>query len=499
MPSRKDRRRAGRRAPAAQHYTAQEVELIATLAEALICGDDAAEGDDMSSMEACLQALLFGKPGHPLRAKAPEAAASSEIPLVAALRQYATLVRTSADAAQAGAGCSRPGLQGPFRRRGSLQTAVLNLIRKTSSSKTPAGTALRLLRFVRGMLAAQPLHALSHQLAAAAAALEPCGDGAGGGPGGADVDAAAVQQGRTALGCFLESALMFYELLLRDSNMYDDLSRTSLAAEVAAERAAGVEELARGLAESGVLEHAARVLLLLQARGPQAVRPREGAEPTLAWEVLELLHWLAGCSSQRREEWWRLAAGALAYGGDFLQDDEYGTDAQAVACELCQLVAEPLHQLWPDGRMDLNALSAEPPAEVAAALAGGLPQALMALVGGAGTGTLSAGSQCVASELLETCDTQFLTPLLAYGDPEWAAAFFAALGSAEGDELEQAQAPPPPSAQAAGGVVGAAAEAPQRCGGVFPTRLGATEPPPLQQLKRVVAQAVELWGLPPAP
>ncbi|KAG2492195.1 hypothetical protein HYH03_009442 [Edaphochlamys debaryana] len=386
------------------------------------------------------------------------------------------------------------------------------------------------------MLAAQPLHALSQQLAAAAAALEPCGGGGSGG-GSTEAAAVAVEQGRTALERVLENAVMFYSTLLGDSDVGDlEIPTPELAAEVAAERAAGVEELARGLAESCVLEHAARVLLLLQARGPHAVRPREAADKTLAWEVLDLLDclagWSSGCSllrlslsalqiarqqlpardasarqSQRREEWWRLAAGALAYGGELLQDEDYGTDPEAAAWELCQLVTEPLINLWSDGLPDLGALPAEPPAEVAVALTGGLPQALMALVCGNGTGALSAGSQCVASELLAACDVLFLTPLLAYSDPEWAAAFLAALGSAQGDGPAQAQAPPP-TAQQAAGVVGAVAEALRRCGGavlagaeVGPSRVGAAEPAPLQQqLRRVVARAeAQLGGLPPAP
>ncbi|KAG2492198.1 hypothetical protein HYH03_009445 [Edaphochlamys debaryana] len=237
------------------------------------------------------------------------------------------------------------------------------------------------LLFVRATLRAQPLHAHSQQLAAAAAALEPCG----GGPGSADAAAAAaaVQQGRAALDYFLENTCVLYKALLGDSDIAGlSCGSPELAAKVAAAR------------------------------------------------------------SQRREEWWRLAAGALAYGGEFLQYEEYGTDPEVVAWELCQLVTEPLLELWPNGRRDLDALRAEPPAEVAAALVGGLLQAVTALVGSSGTGALSVGSQRVACAL-EASNALFLTPLLVYGDSESAAAFLGVLGSARSDRHGQARAPSP--------------------------------------------------------
>ncbi|KAG2492234.1 hypothetical protein HYH03_009478 [Edaphochlamys debaryana] len=359
---------------------------------------------------------------------------------------------TSSNAAQAGGGNSSSPPAAVIRRRSRLLATVLDVARKGCPFPT-AVDALSTLIFVRGMLAAQPLHALSHQLAAAAAALEPCGDGAGGGPGGADVDAAAIEQGRAALGCFLENTCTFYKVFLGDADIADlEYPSPVMVGAVAAERDAGVEDLARGLAESCVLEHAARVLLLLQARGPHA--------------------------SQRREEWWRLAAGALAYGGEFLQGEEYGTDPDVVAWELCRLVTEPLLQLWPNGRRDLDALPAEPPTEVAAALAGGLPQAVMALMGSSGTGALSVGSQRVACELLKACcNSLFLTPLLVYGGSESVAAFLGMLGSARRDRHGQARAPPP---------------APQQCPALRVEAAEAAEP---MQPPAAAAGVVGPWGM----
>ncbi|KAG2492196.1 hypothetical protein HYH03_009443 [Edaphochlamys debaryana] len=446
--------------------------------------------------QTCLQTLPSSEPRHPLSGES----------LVTTLRLYAGAVRRSAGTEAANL---------------AVLKNVLDIVNQLCPFSNPTN-ALTRLRISRAMLAAQPLHAFSQQLAAAAAALEPCGGGGGGGGSGAGA-AAAVEQGRAsraALQCFLENMCTFFDALLVYSDTFNlEFPTPELAAAVAAERAAGVEELARGLAESCVLEHAARVLLLLQARGPQAVRPREGAGLALS-ALQDARRQLpardaSARQSQHREEWWRLAAGALAYGGEFLQYEGNGTDPQVVAWELRQLVTEPLLELWPNGRRDLDTLPAEPPAEVAAALAGGLPQALMYLVSGSGTGALSAGSQCVASELLAACDALFLTPLLAYGDPEWAAALLAALGSAQGDEPAQAKAPPPseqaarefPALQLAAGVVGAVAEALRRCSGaalagadLSPSRLGAAEPAPLQQLRRLVAGAeAQLGCLPPAP
>ncbi|KAG2492235.1 hypothetical protein HYH03_009479 [Edaphochlamys debaryana] len=498
MPSRKGRR-AGGSAPAAPIPT--PAECVAMLADALVPHNSNVSPLSLDEIDALFLDEVYGM--H-LPALAAEQALDVDA-LSAALRLHAGLLRpfSSSDSASAGFDFSADDTES----RRPLLDAVLNIVRAKCDPDMAASDALTLLRILRAMLRAQTLHALSRQLAAAAAALEPYGGGAGSGAGDAAAAAAATEQGRAALVGFYEHTAMFVSGLLHGLP-FAGLSCDSpaLAAAVAAERAAGVEELARGLAESGVLEHAARVLLLLQARGPQAVRPREGAEKTLAYEVLNLIVLVSVCgvitpagtscaTLERREEWWRLAAGALAYGGEFLQYE--GSGAGPFAQLLRQLVTVPLIMLWPDGRLDLEALPAEPPAEVAAALASGLPQALMALVGSSGTGTLSTGSQCVASELLAACDALFLTPLLAYGDPEWAAAFLAALGSAQGNGPAQAQAPPPTAPQAAG-VVGAVAEALRRCGWavlagaeVSPSRVGEDEPAPLQQLRRVVARAGE--------
>ncbi|KAG2492197.1 hypothetical protein HYH03_009444 [Edaphochlamys debaryana] len=465
MPSRNGRR-AGRRAPAAPNPT--PAECVAMLADALVPHNSSVSALSLDEIDpVCLDEVY----GTYLPALAAEQALDVDA-LSAALRLHAGLLRpcSGTDSAPAGFDLSADDTE----LRQLLLDGVLEIARSKCKPGLAAGDVLTLLRILRAMLRAQTLQALSRQLATAAAALEPYGGGAGSGAGDAAAAAAATEQGRAVLWCLAELTFVLVLVLLHGIPFAGlRCDSPELAAAVAAERAAGVEELARGLAESCVLEHAARVLLLLQARGPQG--------------------------SQRREEWWRLAAGFLAYGGE-------DSDASSVAQTLREVVTEPLLDLWPDSRLDLGALPAESPAEVAAALTGGLPQALMALVCGNGTGALSAGSQCIASELLTACDARFLTPLLAYGDPEWAAAFLTALGSAQGNGPAHAQAPPP-TEQGAAGVVGAVVEALRRCSGavlagaeVGPSRVGAAEPAPLQQLRRLVAGAEAAWGcLPPAP
>ncbi|KAG2492194.1 hypothetical protein HYH03_009441 [Edaphochlamys debaryana] len=581
--------------------------------------------------------------------------------------------------------------------------------------------ALTVLRFVRAMLRGQMLRMLSGLLAAAAAALEGASKTSGGARGarGAAAAQAVTEQARETLGMTLFHITDTARNILLCDNAFAGLlfpkagagapthiaPPPELAAAVAEERAAGVEELARGLAESSVLEHAARVLLLLQARGPQAVRPLERPEDTLASTVCAAMEpgevntacpncatpaaaadirkalsgrcvhtavlvygvcvlrlvdrgptyglpaalQTAGLSAfeigQREPEatsigllllqmtsstpllpagrntrlelalrigqtaWWtamkdrpsltrppttlamkpgaavRLLVAALECGRRFLPEADV-TPAQAQRrAEWWRLAKWPLvcgiplggsgrpghtHQrfydimvdlvmtAWPDGRLELDALPAEPPAEVAAALAGGLLSALASLPDLAAASPEALGA--ISDGLLAACDrsppdgtgfTLFLVPLLAYGsilDCEGAleaigllagfvspwvvlglgyasyqyAAFAAALHSGRAASMRRAAAcllasahdalqRRSPSASAAGAgaqlgataggapnfsfTAGAAAAASSAAGGA-----ASSAADPLWQLRGMVALAAEMWGLQlPAP
>ncbi|KAG2492193.1 hypothetical protein HYH03_009440 [Edaphochlamys debaryana] len=261
---------------------------------------------DLTRQMSILEEIPLDSPPH--AAAMAELLSSQPDSAKALLRLHAAALREGGNWEGAGGGGSGGGSGGggrweelwpPIAR--SVAARVVCLCAPLPASRH----ALTVLRFVRATLRAQPLHAISQQLAAAAAVLE-----ASGGSGGASgASAAAVAQAATdrargvvaMLPCFL--ALSATRLLLCDNAFAGLLfpkdgagapthiaPPPELAAAVAAERAAGVEELARGLAESGVLEHAARVLLLLQARGPQAVRPREDTDHTLPEEVVRILN-----------------------------------------------------------------------------------------------------------------------------------------------------------------------------------------------------------------
>ncbi|KAG2486063.1 hypothetical protein HYH03_015269 [Edaphochlamys debaryana] len=150
--------------------------------------------------------------------------------------------------------------------------------------------ALGVLRFARALLATQPFHVLSRCLAVAASNLkQPSGgggsSGASGGGGASDAAAAAAVAAAAPISCAaLDHLLVLLEALMEaalDGGLQTQgpssaaggaeaapVMPPGLAAEVAAAREACAEELARALAESGVVEHAARALLLLQAQGP---------------------------------------------------------------------------------------------------------------------------------------------------------------------------------------------------------------------------------------
>ncbi|KAG2484946.1 hypothetical protein HYH03_016245, partial [Edaphochlamys debaryana] len=131
----------------------------------------------------------------------------------------------------------------------------------------PSPPALSVLRFVRAMLRAQPFHALGRQLAAAAAAFG-AGRSSGGSSGGGMVSAEASLASKILCG---SSATVHTVCTLLGLLCCREVA-PGLTVEAAAERAACVEEFARGLAESGFLEHSTRLTLMLQARYPQELQ-----------------------------------------------------------------------------------------------------------------------------------------------------------------------------------------------------------------------------------
>ncbi|KAG2498049.1 hypothetical protein HYH03_003810 [Edaphochlamys debaryana] len=238
----------------------------------------------------------------------------------------------------------------------------------------------------------------------------------------------------------------------------------------------------------------------------------------------------------RRREWWRLAASSAVYGAWYADEDTYEV--------LWRLVVATLLDEWPEARLDLDALPPAPPPEVTAALAAGLLPALAAL------------PDLLRSEPSEPCSSPFehpltacnrdrpdgsglalfLAPLLAYGEPGQAEGLLGALGRAGGlvGPSKGGGAGTEPFREAATSLLGALAGALQRCRRLGPAAAeapagpveaaaaegagagegleaeagaGASEEPsaasrgpppspPLQQLRRLVAYASELWGLP---
>ncbi|KAG2492770.1 hypothetical protein HYH03_008934 [Edaphochlamys debaryana] len=145
-------------------------------------------------------------------------------------------------------------------------------------------------------------------------------------------------------------------------------------------------------------------------------RHREGTSPRLAGQRLE---------------WWRLAASSVVYG--MREADEQPRRA------LWALVVQTLLAVWPDGTPDLDTLPHDAPAELAAALAGGLLPALTALPDLPRSGPVK--PEGPFDDLLAACDRAcpagsgfalFLAPLLAYGEPGQAEGLLGALGRADG-------------------------------------------------------------------
>ncbi|KAG2490236.1 hypothetical protein HYH03_011360 [Edaphochlamys debaryana] len=403
------------------------------------------------------------------------------------------------------------------------------------------------------------------------AALRPDGEGKGGGGSGggsghagAPVEALALEGWRAdALKAvaFLVyrfppfpasrhalSLLLFVLALLRAQTLPALSRRLAAAASGAPSGAAGVAECMQQMAAPvagvplpGALGAAlcmppvegARLAVTALNGGRQVLRrrQREGSPPPPRLAA-------------QRHEWWRLAACTAVYG---MWDAKEYTRRW-----LWVLVTEPILAVWPDGRLDLDSLPPEPPAEVAAALAAGLLPALAALPDLTRTGPASSSDEPEGpyEELLDACQKAcpdgfglalFLAPLLAYGEPGQAEGLLGALGRAGGllgpsgggagtddtfmeaatsllrtlagapqrcrllGPAAPADAPAGPveaaAAEGAGAAEGSEAEAGAGAGGGPSGATGGAPPPPppsapLQQLGRLVAFASELWGLP---
>ncbi|KAG2493853.1 hypothetical protein HYH03_008069 [Edaphochlamys debaryana] len=119
-------------------------------------------------------------------------------------------------------------------------------------------------------------------------------------------------------------------------------------------------------------------------------------------------------------EWWRLAVLAATFG---VREPE-GSLRQRWG-----LVTEPLIAVWPDGRLDLDALPPAAPPKLAAALAGGLLLTLCTFITSASPPDLPAVFMaCEEGRSDGRGFALFLVPLLAYGDLGVCCKLLAALG-----------------------------------------------------------------------
>ncbi|KAG2492582.1 hypothetical protein HYH03_009243 [Edaphochlamys debaryana] len=126
--------------------------------------------------------------------------------------------------------------------------------------------------------------------------------------------------------------------------------------------------------------------------------------------------------------WWQLAVRPAIFSGN---------QPEAFLRHLWGMVTEPLLAMWPDGRLDLDALPLAAPPEVAAALGGKLLEMLAF--------HFYDESNPVAPVLFTTCEggrpegpgfALFLTPLLAYGDPGQCQKVLTALSTTAGSLLQ---------------------------------------------------------------
>ncbi|KAG2484949.1 hypothetical protein HYH03_016248 [Edaphochlamys debaryana] len=297
----------------------------------------------------------------------------------------------------------------------------------------PSPPALSVLRFVRAMLRAQPFHALGRQLAAAAAALEAGrsvggggGDGRGGGGGGGGGSGASSGSGGAGLsgsgrgGAGPAPALADRANAILCGGIYMSISLASGSAlpppgpGASLELALRVGRAAVGTAWAMV---PSKTLEGYYARPPSLVTPLSmsmSAAVRLAAGALACGRLLLPRQrpsprlEAQRVEWWRLARWAAIFAV---------AEPEGLLRQLMELVAEPLLAVWPDGRLDLDALPPVAPPEVAAALAGRLLSALLGLIAPA--------SSPAPPALFAVCERArpggpgfalILVPLLAYGD-----------------------------------------------------------------------------------
>ncbi|KAG2498105.1 hypothetical protein HYH03_003863 [Edaphochlamys debaryana] len=182
---------------------------------------------------------------------------------------------------------------------------------------------------------------------------------------------------------------------------------------------------------------------------------------------------------RQREEWWRLAVRALGL---------------PPAPGLWELVTSPVLAVWPECRLDLDALPPAAPPELAVALAAGLLPAVSGLLGiGCPPPASQPGSEARDMWAWSCPDGAIdwalvLTPLLAYGEEGQAAELVRTLGRLGGLGGSWSAAKSP--------VAGDAAELRDGAGPATASTEALSPEAPLQQLRRLVAQAAEEWGLP---
>ncbi|KAG2486049.1 hypothetical protein HYH03_015256 [Edaphochlamys debaryana] len=333
----------------------------------------------------------------------------------------------------------------------------------------------------------------------AAAASGPAGPSGGAGPSSAAGSAAvaAASTDVTAVLQVLCAQLNSYQCAITErvqglsASVESPVMPPGLAAEVAAARATVKEEFSRELAESGVLEHTARALLLVQARGSlqrcgRALLPDTDTSPRLA--------------EQRRESW-RLAGWAVIVAADYVEPEWRR--------RLWGLVTEPLLAVWPEGRLDLDALPPAAPPEVAAALAGGLlPQLSRFISPARADAATSLGLGSATTELFAACCegrgsgahgangfTLFLAPLLA-PEPPGMSGGVRKDGAEKEAAARQAAALLRDLGRALRGRGGTGQREEAGKGALHPAASAAAPKSPAQRLERMAAYASGLWGLP---
>ncbi|KAG2486058.1 hypothetical protein HYH03_015264 [Edaphochlamys debaryana] len=409
--------------------------------------------------------------------------------------------------------------------------------------------ALGVLRFARALLATQPFHALARRLAEAAATLSAPrraplqGSGGGAGSSGAEPSGAAGGvANRTGLS---SSAPSFAAASWGPSGgarpsgaassaaaAYTGSIDTNLVLPCFCTQFTGFKVAALdydGQLQRGPNGHGAGVPVMAPGLAAEvaAERPATLLSPPMAYVVLvkalecarQLLS-TSGPSSPRqaeqRREWWWLAGWAVGSTSLFADQD--------LRRWLWGLVTEPLLAVWPDGRLDLDALPPAAPPEVTAALAGGLLPQLSHFISPAradATTSLGLGTATATDLFAACCEgrdsgaqgangfTLFLAPLLAYGGVERSQELLESLGQLAG------LGPPSPAPSTGRNRDAAKAAAARQAaallrdlgralrgrggtgqGAAGPSTSAAAPESPVQRLERMAAHASGLWGLP---